>query len=330
MFLVVGSTTVDLFVNGVERLPGWDGEEFAVSNLAFCDEALRLCIGGNGANSAYILARLGAAVRLVSAAGRDEMGSLVLGWLSEAGVDCSHFVRSDHLATATTVLVMDRRRNRMIFHHPGAYPAVNIGDMADVWSAGTRFLLINGFPLMHGLRSQGYERLLRMARSEGAVTAVDIGPAIGEVTRAEEIAPLLPLIDYLITNSHELSQCVDAPSEEDRLRVLLDHGAERIILKQGEAGSQLVTRVHQTHVPAIHVDTRQTVGAGDAYDAGFLWGLSGGSTEMEAMRLGSACAALVVASERGVMAAPSQREVLELAEKGSAERSMQQTFTGHV
>ena len=85
MFVVFGGTNVDLFIGGVDQLPNLGREEFAVDNLAWCTEPLRMVIGGNGANSAYILGKLGADVRLASAIGQDLLGNVVYGWLKNAG-----------------------------------------------------------------------------------------------------------------------------------------------------------------------------------------------------------------------------------------------------
>jgi len=59
MFTVIGTCTVDLFVSNLAAMPRSEGDEFTVDSLVFHDEPLRTSLGGNGANSAYALARLG-------------------------------------------------------------------------------------------------------------------------------------------------------------------------------------------------------------------------------------------------------------------------------
>ena len=60
MFLIIGTANVDLLVSGFAKMPGDSSDEFTTSNLVFCDEPLKLVLGGNGANCAYVLAGLGA------------------------------------------------------------------------------------------------------------------------------------------------------------------------------------------------------------------------------------------------------------------------------
>ena len=76
MFTVIGTCTVDLFVSNLAAMPRSEGDEFTVDSLVFHDEPLRTSLGGNGANSAYALARLGAAVDLVGGLGEDHLGEL--------------------------------------------------------------------------------------------------------------------------------------------------------------------------------------------------------------------------------------------------------------
>jgi sugar/nucleoside kinase (ribokinase family) len=314
MFLVVGSTTVDLFVSGVKRLPGWGGEEFAVSNLAFTDAPLRLSLGGNGANAAFALGRLGANVRLLSAVGDDALGNIICNWLEGAGVKTAGLRRRDQ-QTATTVLVVDGERNRLIFHHAGAYPAVTAADLPQGWATpaeGLQVLLINGYTLMQGLRPAGYIDMLQQAHAAGAHTAVDIGPAIGQVARLEEITPILPWVDTLIANGHELSVCVDAPDVPSQVAALHAGGARRVMIKQGEEGATLYDGGAPLHVPAFPVAASQTVGAGDTFNAGLLWGIAQGWDDASAMRYGAAMAALVVRSSCGILDAPRRDDVTRL------------------
>src|SRR5829696_601156 len=100
MFVVIGTTTVDLYISGIDKMPRFEGDEFTASSLAFCSRPLTMTLGGNGANSAYVLASLGAPTALCSAAGRDLLGDTVAGWLQAKGVDLRGFVRSEQHSTA--------------------------------------------------------------------------------------------------------------------------------------------------------------------------------------------------------------------------------------
>ena len=308
--VVAGSTTVDLFIAGADHLPTLANDGFRADNLAWCSEPLRMVVGGNGANTAFVLGRLGAPVRLFSAIGSDMLGDLMAGWLQDAGVDLSLLCRRANAATSTSAVVSDAARHQIAFHHAGAYATTTPADLPAGWDDGLGALLIASFPLLAGLRDAGYAAMLNAAKARGAITAVDIGPAIGQPATLDEMRPLLPLVDYLIGNEHELA--VFAGSVDDAVAASLAGGARHVIVKRGPAGAGVHSAAGACDVPALRVAVRQTVGAGDAFDAGLLWALVNGYDSAAAVRWGHATAAGVVMAENGVLGAPDTSQVAAL------------------
>ncbi|MGL4649598.1 MAG: carbohydrate kinase family protein, partial [Caldilineaceae bacterium] len=254
MHLILGTTTVDLFARSDDRFPAWGGEHFQASNLAWCREPLRMVLGGNGANAACVLARLGAAVRLASAVGEDALGALAAGWISDAGVEADAVLRDGKRATATAVVASDIRRQRLIFHHAGAYTGMTIEQLLPLFAqpaAANATFFLTSWPLLDTLRPH-YATILTAARDAGYRTVADIGPAIGAPVRQDELLPLLPLIDLLLANDHELSVCLEPEPDSDvpapwadpaaHAITLLEAGARAVILKMGEGGSTVYRR----------------------------------------------------------------------------------------
>ena len=64
MFVVIGSVTADLMLHSDVPLSRLGGDGFRSSNLVFTDRPLTVSVGGNGGNSAYVLAGLGAPTAL--------------------------------------------------------------------------------------------------------------------------------------------------------------------------------------------------------------------------------------------------------------------------
>ncbi|MDA2930497.1 carbohydrate kinase family protein, partial [Acidobacteria bacterium AH-259-O06] len=278
MFIVIGSTTVDLFVSGLERMPDWGGDEFTVDNLAFCDEPLTMVPGGNGGNSAYVLAKLGAPVTLCSAIGRDKLGDIVYDWLVSAGVSTEGLMRTEREATSTTTVVMDKTLNRVSFHHPGASKTFKISDVPGELLNKPDALLISGYPLLPAWRPEGVAEALSRAHQAGAMTALDIGPAIGQPVELAELVPILPHVHHLICNQHELSVCTGTDDVQTGMERMLDAGAGCLVVKSGRQGA-IIRQANATaalEVPGFTVETRFTVGAGDSFNAGFLLGVHKG------------------------------------------------------
>lgn len=315
MFLVIGSTTLDLFNGGIAQMPTVRGDEFTVDSLVFCDQPLQMLLGGNGGIAAYALARLGAPVMLGSAVGQDPSGDLLQRWLAAAGVDTRALLRHPTAATSTTTVVSDQTRNRLAFHHAGSSHHYAPADLPAELLAHTDVLLVAAFTLFQQWRPHGFAQLLAAAKAQGAITALDIGPAIGQPVTLDEIAALLPQVDYFICNEHELAVCcgVDESSAGSAagMAQVLAAGANCAVTKRGAEGA-LVQRQGEPMpilVPGFSVAAHMTVGAGDSFNAGFLYAVRHGQTPVAAARFANAVAALVVASAQGALGAPTLAQV---------------------
>jgi ribokinase len=310
MFIVLGTTTVDLFVSGIDQMPRMDGDEYTVSSLAWCSQPLTITCGGNGANSAYVLATLGASVGLVSAAGNDMLGDMIVGWLAARGVDVRGVRRDGGYATSTNTTLLDERLNRLNFYHPGGLTVLNYDDTSVRLLDKMTTLLISSYPIMRGFRPAGYAALLAAAHAQSARTAVDIGPAIGEPVTVAELTPLLPLIDYLIANEYELRMCTDCADEARAAGRLIAAGARHVLVKRGKDGAIVYTAGGETvFAPAVPLEATVTVGAGDTFNSGFLFALQEGQPLADALRFAHVVASCVVATGKSVLGCPSLDEV---------------------
>ena len=307
--VVLGTTTVDILLSGMDRIPAVGGDEFTPESYAFLDAPIRFALGGNGASSACALARLGVPVELCSAIGNDALGALARGWLAEAGVGLRGLAQSGLRATAGTAIIQDRLRHRMSLHHPGASAEHTLAMFPQALITGARALLVTGYHLLPGFRPEGLRVLLRGAHEAGALTFLDIGPVVPPVAGLTELAPLLPAVDYLVGNSYEIAAVLDAGSPEEGCGMLLDAGARAVLVKRGSGGAALVRRQGLLEAAAFPVEAASTIGAGDTFNAAFLCALLDGIEPARALRFANAASALVVAAGRGALGCPERARV---------------------
>src|ERR1700736_1394096 len=109
--LCTGNMVLDILVRPVELSSDWTGTAVV--------ESIEQGLGGNGANSAYTLGRLGIPVRLVGMVGADSFGDFVLAKLASAGVDISGIRRST-APTATSVVLVKAGGERRFLHRLGS------------------------------------------------------------------------------------------------------------------------------------------------------------------------------------------------------------------
>lgn len=309
VFVIIGSITADVLVFSPDASIDRGADGFKASNLVFAERPPAFLMGGNGGNSAYVSARLGIPTRLCGAVGRDLLGRILLDWLTSQGADVDAVLRSERHATSSSIILTTDPTNQFVLHHLGATRAAHPEHLPLPLLRQAGVLLCSSFPLMTNLRPNGFARALEATRDAGGVTALDVGPAIGEPVTLDELAPLLPDVDYLIGNAHELTTIAEERSHDAAAQRLHDAGARCVVVKRGQDGAYLSCGDEQVTVPAFPVDARISVGAGDSFNVGFLYAIHRGRSAREALRFGNAVAALVVSSDRGVLGAPTLEEV---------------------
>lgn len=309
MFVVIGTVTADLMVRSEVTLATLGGDGFRSSNLVFTDAPVNISMGGNGGNSAYALAALDVPTALCGAVGQDLLGNALVDWLQERKIDLRGLVRSASEATSSSTILMTDAANQVVFHHLGATRAPDFEDFPDQLFADASVLLVSSFSLMPKLRAGGFARALRRVKQAGGITALDVGPAIGEPVTLQELRPLLPDVDYLLANIHELAVLTHAPTWQEGAKQVLAAGVRQLVIKQGASGVALWSETSQIHVPAFQVEINISVGAGDSFNAGFLYGVQQGWEWEQALRFGNATAALVVSGSRGILDSPSLQQV---------------------
>ena len=252
-------------------------------------------LGGNGANTSYALAKLGAPVRLLSIVGTDDFGGYCIGRLEGVGVDVSRVERSPE-QTATTVGLVQANGVRALLHRPGAshfaFAAPIVFDTA-LTRGFSHFHLGNPFGLP-GIRAQTAATLAR-ARAAGLTTSCDTGwDALGEWMTL--LGPCLPSIDLLFVNEDEAGMLTGAGGPAEAAAAFFDGGAAGIVIKLGGRGCVVFAGGAEIRVPAYPVEVKDTTGAGDCFAGGFLAALHRGADYESAARFASAVGALNVRS----------------------------------
>ncbi|GAB3968477.1 sugar kinase [Actinoallomurus acanthiterrae] len=242
---------------------------------------LTLSIAGAETNVAIGLARLGHRVRWAGVVGADELGELVLRTLRAEGVDVTT-VRSD--PTAPTGLLLQEHRvahiTRVHYYRSGSAGSALRADDAEAALTGgepARVLHVTGItPALGPDPRVTVERAVRRAREAGTRVCLDVNyrsrlwaPDLA----ARVLGELLPYADILIASDDELPLVAGGETGEERaVGLLLDLGIDEVVVKHGGAGARAWSAAGSVRLPARTVPVTGTVGAGDAFTAGYLSG----------------------------------------------------------
>ena len=298
--LCVGQLVADIVVRPADRLPP-SGRTRPVEEIA-------LVSGGCAANTAAVLAKMGAAARLVTLIGRDPLGDAALADQAAAGVDVSAVVRSGDLPTSAAIVLVDGAGQRSFYYRAGGCEKLANRHVPDAAVKAARIVHVGGAMKMLDL---DLAKLMRRAKAFGCATSLDTDWDIYS-NWMRKLESALPMIDYLITNEEEAAMLSGKEAPDAAARELLKFGPKAVALKRGEKGALLATADGVKNFSAYPVEVRDTTCAGDAFAAGFLLGVGRGRPLDESVRLGNAAGALCTTalSHRGVTSLAAVRRLI--------------------
>ena len=304
---VIGDVNVDLEI--VLPATGVEGSEHAHSDPM-------LSGGGSAANAAAALSGLGVATRFVGTVGSDVYGVAATKSLADAGVDTSRLRVVDGGTTVLVLVVVPLGGERLIYVWPprgGAHLDLGVEDAVD-GVEGVSWLHVSGIALRGQPAAGSILAAMGAARSAGAVVSLDVNlrlenwgwesdfrATIAEAVQrsdvvfggaADELCPLSDVADPV--------QAVTGLATTNRL-VVGRLGAGGAIAHDGD-------RLYRAEGHAVEVV--DTVGAGDAFDAGFIASRMRGESIDTALRYANGTAALTV-GRPGARSTPSHEEVIE-------------------
>jgi sugar/nucleoside kinase (ribokinase family) len=279
--IAMGAHILDVLVRPVTDIPA--GQETALV------EQMRMTAAGTAAGTALTFAKLGAAVRTAGAIGVDPPGDLLLSLLDRAGIDSGLVVRKPDAPTSMSVLPIRPNGERPALHLLGANLAYALDDVDWDAIAGADHLHLGGTEM---LGPDFSTRILKHAKDNGVTTSVDL-IAPGGMGTFDLIAPAMEYTDYLLPNEDQVLGFTGAADLAEGSRKLLDAGVGLLAVTCGADGALVISGDGTQQVPAFAVDVVDTTGCGDAFSAGFVYGIHIGREPTEAAVLGNAVAALV-------------------------------------
>ncbi|QKW10293.1 sugar kinase [Streptomyces sp. NA04227] len=289
---------------------------------------LGLSVAGAESNVAIGLARLGHRVRWAGLTGADEFGHLVLRTLRAEGVDVS---RAATGRGPTGLLVFEPRVADLtrVHYYRSRSAATDLGPdhVRAALADGARIVHVTGVTAALGeVPRLAVVTAVREARRTGALVCLDVNQRDKLWSRAEAAACLRPLADGLalvVASDDELELVAPegARTERDQVTALLDLGVREVVVKRGASGAEVFSAAGRESRPAVPVPVRDTVGAGDAFVAGYLSALLDGADPAGRLERAVTTGAFAVACEGDWEGLPRRDELSLLsAAPGSALR----------
>lgn len=271
--------------------------------------------GGKGSNQAIACGRTGVRTAFVGAVGDDSFSVKVERFYDQERILC-HLARKPKASTGTAVILLDAAGQNQIVIEPGANALLSARDVPAKWLSAAKVVMTQ-------LESNAAAtaQVLRRARRQGAITVLNPAPMRGDFD-----PKLLRDVDVLIPNESEFAALVRSVpqlnqpnfTESDLAKLpgadlhalCRGLGVATVIITLGARGCLLSEPAGWTLVPAHRVTkVVDTTGAGDAFCGGFAAGLIRSGRLLEAVRYGTAVAALSITKLGAAQAMPTKREI---------------------
>ncbi len=318
--LHMGRSSIDLYSNDIGA-PFPEIESFAAY------------VGGSPTNISVGGKRLGIKTALLTAIGDDPVGDFILSFLRNEGVETRFIPRKPAHRTSAAVLGIEPPdKFPLVFYRDNCADInLSIDDALAAPLTDCRVFQFAGTNLSREPSRSATMLAAELARAAGAAVVFDVDfrpdqwhdvRAFGVVARS-----VLPLVDVVIGTEDELnaamlsdasqmelthSQVSDAKVEGDTLgaiATMLGLGPEAVVEKIGPEGARIHAGGEIIDAPGFPVEVTNILGAGDAFGAGFIYGLVNGWGWRKAARLGNACGAIVVTAHGCANFMPTMPEV---------------------
>jgi sugar/nucleoside kinase (ribokinase family) len=258
---IAGEINLDLIMYGLPEAMPTERELIGTD--------FQVTLGSSSAILAHNLAVLGAKVGFITLVGQDALGKIALERLGESGTDLSRIrVHPGNTATGVTLL-LPHGKARHILTYLGTMAEIRLADLDLDYLCQARHFHLSSLFLLRALEPD-VPALFRKLKSAGLTISVDTND--DPSSEWGGVFPeLLDSIDLLLPNEEEACRMTKKETLDEALEGLAQR-VPWVAVKRGARGSVVRVGKETFMVAGLAVNALDTIGAGDSFNAGFLFG----------------------------------------------------------
>jgi sugar/nucleoside kinase (ribokinase family) len=256
--------------------------------------------GGQCATAMVALSRLGLRTKYIGKIGDDDIGRFQMKSLADEGVEASGVMIVDGVESQTAVIIIDRENGeRTILWHRDDRLDIGADEVDRAAVTSGRVLLLDCHNVAASIAAARY------AREAGVPVVIDIDNIYPDAEK------LFPVVDFLISSSSFPERLTGEKDMRTALKIIKEQtGSFFVAATMGVEGALAYFNGEFIHSPAFSVECQDTTGAGDAFHAGFIYGLLTGRTVEETLKVANAVAALKCRALGGRTSLPTKDELV--------------------
>ena len=304
----LGILVLDIFGSPIDCFPKKGTSEYF--------DKVEVHPGGCAYNTGVDLAKIGMKTVILGKLGTDVFGDIILEAMKRDNVDVSQIKRSHDESTAVSFVMLPCDGQRRIYHTYGVNASFGFEDICLETITGPAMLHIAGASLMPSLDGKPTVDLLRLAKENGVITSLD--PVVKEGIK-DLILPCLPYLDIFLPNNDESFYITGLSDPLKQLEFFMKRCPGITGIKLGSEGSIIFDGEKVLRFGVYDVPVIDTCGAGDAFIAGFLYGIHEGWNIEITAKFATAAASLCVGSVGATTAISHAGKILEFVREHELE-----------
>lgn len=260
----IGDINIDILTDKIENFPERD-KQIVIKNL-FID------VGGCAANFSYALSKFNVKVRFIGKLSNDIFRNFILERMK--GVDMK--IIDSEIPTGITYAINFKDNTRSFITYQGSNASLTIKDINFELIEG-KFLHIASY-FLQNLGKEGTLKIFKYAHKKGMKTSFDTGWSVSgwKKEEVEEIREILNEVDVFFPNLDEAKKITNENNKDKICDKLLSYGTKIVALKMGKNGAYIVNEKERIFVEPLKINEEEikgSTGAGDVFDAGFIYGM---------------------------------------------------------
>lgn len=275
-----GALNLDKIMS-VDKIPKADEEGYITS--------IEHHPGGSAANTIVGLSRLGLKTGYIGKVGSDGEGRILLEDMKSEDVDVSGIKVCEGDSGAALCFV-DRNGDRAMLITPGVNDMITIEDIDLEFIRNCRFLHLTSF--INKSSDSSFETQKKVIKETDADISFDPGQLYSE-KGLEKMKDIIKRSRVIFPSEHEVTLLTGCDYKEGS-DILISEGVKIVAVTRGEKGCYVTDGKSKHEIASERVNVVDTTGAGDAFDAGFLYGLIKGKDLRECGVLGNRVASLCI------------------------------------
>jgi ribokinase len=259
----------------VNRLAGAEEESFVESVHETC--------GGSAANTSVGLARLSCKVGFIGKIGSDGDGDTQVAEFKKEGVDTNGIICSKQGKSGSVLGFVDKKGERALYINSGINDTITADEINKAYVAQTKFLHLTSF-----VGERSFQTQMKLLESLPKAVKISFDPGMLYARRGlAQLEPIIRKAYSVMPNRGELELITGYSDYVKGADALIAKGAKIVAVKLGSDGSYITNGRDRIRAEAFKVNAIDTTGAGDAFCAGFLYGLINNRGLQESGKIGN-------------------------------------------